>query len=150
MSLTTILLAFAPGIAARINRPAINADVEITRLKEQVADLTRELEAERAQSWRNQPIVTVDAPQPAGPDFRPPEYAQAQALNWRAQQAHAQAQYHQQMAAQQMNAVGYQQDLIGQLQGLQQGHLLGAQSLEMPGEWCNCVPARHDMFLPRR
>ena len=139
------MLAFAPGLAARIKRPEINPDVEITRLKDQlnkVAD-DRDMWRERALEAEDRAIVTVDAPQPAGPDFRPPELAQWQEAQWR----QAQAQSLQNAA----NAQLAQSQVWAQQQGLgQMGYLLGAQSLLMSGEWCNCVPARHDMFLPRR
>ena len=139
MSLTTILLAFAPGIAARIKRPEINTDVEHTR---RVAELEGQIAkiAEDRDMWRDRALM-AEAPRPAGPDFRPTEVARAQELQWMAQA---------QQNAMQNAQLAYQQGLgtIGQL--AQHQGLLGAQALQMPGEWCNCVPARHDMFLPRR
>jgi hypothetical protein len=121
MSLTTILLAFAPGIAARIKRPEINPDVEITRLKDQLAKV-----ADDRDMWRDRAL---------------------EAEEWQ------EAQWRQAQAQSLQNAANVQlaQSQVAQQQGFgQMGYLLGAQALQMPGDWCNCVPARHDMFLPRR
>ena len=50
------------------------------------------------------------------------------------------AQHNAQLAAQQAQAMQNAM-LYGQ------GQMLGAQNLQMPEFWCNCVPARHDMLL---
>jgi chromosome segregation ATPase len=76
---------------------------------------------------------------------------QARAEAWRARaepppQMQENAQY-----LQQLQTLAQQNTLAAQQHQLQNAQvycqLLGAQGLQMPGEWCNCVPARHDMFL---
>ena len=94
----------------------------------------------RAEAWRERAIDRIDArpPLPAGPDFRPPELARTQELQWYA----AQQQYHQaNQANQQQNAQMAQQNLY------QQG-LLGAQGLN-PELFCNCVPSRAQVWAAR-
>jgi hypothetical protein len=76
--------------------------------------------------------------QPAGPDFRPPQIALQQA----ALQMQAQAQ--QVQLAQYQGLQNYQAAQNAMVYG---NSLLGAQSLVDAELWCNCVPARHDMFL---
>jgi hypothetical protein len=81
--------------------------------------------------------------QPAGPDFRPPQIALQQAAAQMQSQQAMLAQYNNQQA---LNAQNYQSAAQGLGQAMGQ---LGAQSLINAELWCNCVPARHDMFLPR-
>ena len=128
----------SPAIAARLKKPDRAAEDParaIAELEAQIAKI-----AEDRDMWRDRALM-AEAPRPAGPDFRPTEVARAQELQWMAQA---------QQNAMQNAQLAYQQGLgtIGQL--AQHQGLLGAQALQMPGEWCNCVPARHDMFLPRR
>jgi hypothetical protein len=78
------------------------------------------------------PIAT----QPAGPDFRPPHIAQAQAAMQQAQQAQL-AQY---QGLAQHNA---QQNYAN---GLGAMGLLGAQTLIDAELWCNCVPSRSQVW----
>lgn len=103
--------------------------------------------------WRERALANVPAviAGPAGPDFRPPRVARQQslveqtsraALERQAQYAQYQAQAAMAQQAQYQNA----QNFYSQGQGL---GMLGAQSLIDAELWCNCVPARHDMFLPR-
>jgi hypothetical protein len=84
-------------------------------------------------------------PQPAGPDFRPPNVAALQqhaALQQiqmqQAQQNQSLAQYSQQAQynAQQMNAQNF----------YQHNALLGAQNLIDAELWCNCVPSRSQVW----
>lgn len=58
------------------------------------------------------------------------------AQNAALQQQNLMAQYHQQAA---MNAQNFYGQGLGQMLGLAQAQALG--------DFCNCVPARHDMFL---
>jgi hypothetical protein len=148
MSLTTILLAFAPGIAARL-KPAPVDDKTHPRfiagydagLKDGRLELA-ELERTIAE------LRLVNAPQPAGPDFRPPELARVQELQWAIAQRQSQLAQSQQYMAAQMNAqtaMAQQAQLAGMQNPCYNQGLLGAgPSFE---DFCNCVPARHDMFL---
>ena len=99
----------------------------------------------RAEAWRERAIDRIDArpPQPAGPDFRPPELARAQELQWYAAQ--------QQLAQQSQN---YQQCA----QMAQQNQLAAQQNLYNPAVygpgvdpelWCNCVPSRAQVWAAR-
>lgn len=123
MSVITALLALASGLAARIERPNVNADVEITQLREQLEEARRQRD-----EWRERCIQAIPSPQDI--------FAQNAIM---AQMAQTQ-QYH---ALMNQNA---QQVHQWDQNGLNT-HQLGAQNLLMGEEWCNCVPARHDMFL---
>ena len=67
MSLTATILAFASGVAARLPKPEANADVEITRLKEELAEARRTVDALRLAMMRlieeRRPLMRVEAPQ---------------------------------------------------------------------------------------
>jgi hypothetical protein len=124
MSLTSLLLALVPPLAARFKRPD-----EVARLRAELADAKRELELERQ--------FTA-------------ELAQRQAHARLAQHISLLAQYRPQRTQQaQDNAQMAQQ---GQLAGVvmlnQANQMLGAQNLSSLNDMvCNCVPARHDLLL---
>lgn len=147
MSVLTTLALVAATAAAKI-RLADPADKkriaelegELAGLKIDLADARRDLDAARreaefhraeADMWAQRAYQALHslpyqaALQPAGPDFRPPDTALRQT------QAAQLAQY-QQMAAMQAQNLNRQ--------------ALGAQNF-FSQEYCNCVPARHDMFL---
>jgi hypothetical protein len=135
MSVSSIL-AFV--LAAAVKRKTGNDDV-VAKLEARIVELeddiaTANLQARRDQElvdmWRERALANVPAviaaPRPAGPDFRPAQFAALQ------QQAGLQhAQYNAQQA---MNA-----------QYIQQG-LLGAQNLIDAELWCNCVPSRSQVW----
>ena len=154
MSVLTTLALMTSAVVAKLREPPV--DVEITRLQAKVDDLDRQLtNFERdlaiarlqADRWRALAERREEQQRPAGPDFgvhqiteemrlRLQAQFQAQQLMAMAQSQQAnmnmqQAQYHQGLA---------QQNFYGE--GLPQ--MLGQQAQAL--EWCNCVPARHDMF----
>jgi outer membrane murein-binding lipoprotein Lpp len=108
------------------------------RRDQELIDMWREraLLAEKAIATGPQPPPGFGALRPAGPDFRPPEVALRQAAAQMQNAQLAQYQYAQQQSAYQHGMQGMQ--ALGQAQSLMDTEL-----------WCNCVPARHDMFLPR-
>ena len=154
MSVLTTLALMTSAVVAKLREPPV--DVEITRLQAKVDDLDRQLtNFERdlaiarlqADRWRALAERREEQQRPAGPDFgvhqiteemrlRLQAQFQAQQLMAMAQSQQAnmnaqQAQHHQGLA---------QQNFYGE--GLPQ--MLGQQAQAL--EWCNCVPARHDMF----
>jgi hypothetical protein len=144
MSVLTTMALMVTAIAKNLR--ADRQDDRIAELEAQIAKI-----ADDRDMWRERALERIEArpPQPAGPDFRPPELAQAQLAQW--QQAQGINPYY---AAQQLGQLAQQNAQLAQQQQLaamQQNYLnqglLGAQGLQMPAEWCNCVPARHDMFL---
>ena len=136
MSVLTTMALMVTAIAKNLR--ADRQDDRVAELEAQIAKI-----ADDRDMWRERALQRIEArpPQPAGPDFRPPQLAQAQLAQWQQAQGLAMAQYAQQQAQQ------YQQNLGMQQQNYLNQGLLGAQGLQMPAEWCNCVPARHDMFL---
>jgi len=137
MSVLTTMALMVTAIAKNLR--ADRQDDRVAELEAQIAKI-----ADDRDMWRERALGSIEArpPQPAGPDFRPPQQAQAQLAQWQQAQGLAMAQYAQQQAQH------YQQNLGAmQQQNYLNQRLLGAQGLQMPGEWCNCVPARHDMFL---
>jgi hypothetical protein len=142
---TLALLVTTAAVKLKANREAEDPARAIAELEAQRDELRRERDdwRARAEAWRERALerIEVRPPQAAGPDFRPPQLAQAQLAQWQQAQGLAMAQYAQQQAQQ------YQQNLGMQQQNYLNQGLLGAQALQMPAEWCNCVPARHDMFL---
>ena len=154
MSISSILAFVLAGVAAKTK------SVQVARRSE---DRTRELEARIAEleaaigaanelARRDQELIDIwreRALAPAGPDFRPPQIAQQQAAMMQAQHGQQLAQYNQQAAMNAQNfynqGAQYQNQMLGQAVGL-----LGAQNLINAELWCNCVPARHDMFLRDR
>jgi chromosome segregation ATPase len=135
MSVLTTLALMATAVVAKVHKPLVNTDVEITKLKAQVDDLERRLKnlqgdldgwMDIAQRWR----ARYEARRSDEAEILQAQ-AQAQhlmAIVQRQQAQYAQSQQHHQGLAQQ----NYFQVGLGQAQAL---------------EWCNCVPARHDMFL---
>jgi hypothetical protein len=136
MSVLTTMALMVTAIAKNLR--ADRQDDRVAELEAQIAKI-----ADDRDMWRERALERIEArpPQAAGPDFRPPQLAQAQLAQWQQAQGLAMAQYAQQQAQQ------YQQNLGMQQQNYLNQGLLGAQGLQMPAEWCNCVPARHDMFL---
>jgi hypothetical protein len=154
MSVLTTLALMTGAVVAKL-RP-VNADVEITRLQakldelnSKLSDFERDLAISRLQADRWRALVEryqgrEEQQRPAGPDFRAhQEMRERLQAHYQAQQLMAMAQ------AQQMNMNAQQAQ---HHQGLAQQNYfqgnLGAQA-QTTLEWCNCVPARHDMFLPR-
>lgn len=157
MSVSSMLAFVLAGAAVknrRADRPdkiaALNA--EIAALKVDLADARRDRDQARAdlKAYERQAserasrvaLEALQAARPAGPDFRPPHIAQMQQAALLQQ---AQAQHYQ--AAQNYNSLLNQQHFAQQAQLGQAMRLLGAQSLINAELWCNCVPARHDLFL---
>jgi hypothetical protein len=144
--LSTLALLMLPGAL----KAKVVADPEQEDLKRaladrdaEIADLRRERDFYRNE-LRLEREYPVRVPQPAGPDFRPPELARAQELQWQAQ-AQAQMAYAQQNAqmAQQDQAANLQQNLQNGLYG--QALMQGAQALN-PWVFCNCVPSRAQVW----
>jgi hypothetical protein len=159
MSISSILAFVIAGVAAKTKSVQVARPHEdVAELKAKVAELedaiaTANVNARRDQElidiWRERALLAEKAiatgPQPppgfgalrpAGPDFRPPEVALRQAAAQMQNAQLAQYQYAQQQSAYQHGMQGMQ--ALGQAQSLMDTEL-----------WCNCVPARHDMFLPR-
>ena len=156
MSVSSVLAFMLAGVAAKAK------SVQVARRSERIAELEAErdrqyeenaalivriaeLEGDVARAniqyrrdqelidiWRDRALTAFDVGRdaPARPDWR--QYQAAAAAQAAQAQYNPLAQYNAQQA---MNAQNYQ--AMG---------LLGAQQLS-PLEWCNCVPARHDMFL---
>jgi len=137
MSIAGTLALMSSAIAAKI-RDIKSPDVEITRLKAKVDDLTRERDEwrEHALGWREQ-ARRLQTPESIQRDMAVQEahrMMQARAENQRAyaQLQNAQnAQYQQHMAQQQM--------------GLQ----LSQIDSFLDGDFCNCVPGRHQLLARR-
>jgi hypothetical protein len=136
------------GVAApgRLLLRAINADLRrrVEELEDAIASAN--VQARRDQElidlWRERALFAeapIGAVRPAGVF----QLAQQQMAQAQANQQALNAQYHQQNALAQYNRQqNYQNQGLGQAMGL-----LGAQSLINAELWCNCVPARHDLFL---
>jgi hypothetical protein len=164
MSILTTLALMTSAVVAKLHNP----DVEITRLQAKIDDLEGQLTEAKTVAVilgreRDQLRVLVeryqgreDQQRPAGPDFSLHQITEETRLRL---QAHLQAQQLMAMAmaqaqCNQAQQAQYQQQALGgqnfygegipQMLG-QQHNQLGAQ---MAG-FCNCVPARHDMFLRR-
>lgn len=112
-------LAFASGLMARIATP----DVEVSRLQEENAKLKRDLELEQQFTAALQ--TDRDAWQ-----------ARYMALVSRSDYPSAAQQQHAQLLMQQMAMNAYPQNL----------GVFNLQNQAQP-QWCNCVPARHDLLL---
>jgi len=129
--LSSLVLAFAPAIAARWRERDELAELkaELAGLKIDLADARRErdealsdLAFERRASARASRLAALESPvQQAS------AWAVQQARAWAAQQANAAAQQQMAMVMQQQ---GYAPGPLGSFEGV-----------------CNCVPARHDLFL---
>jgi SLT domain-containing protein len=124
------------AVVAKLREPPV--DVEITRLQAKVDDLNRQL----TNFERDLAI------------------ARLQADRWRAlverreEQRVSEEMLRAQTQTQQLMAMAYQQQANINAQQAQQGQALAQQnyfqgnlgSQAQALEWCNCVPARHDMF----
>lgn len=118
------------GLVAAVAAKLAPRDVEITRLQAEIDALKRQRDEARAQCQILEDEITIER-------------------RWRrhwqslvespSQQMQAQAQLQQIMA---MQAAA--QNQVAQFQNI---GMLGAQNLNLGYEWCNCVPARHDMFV---
>jgi hypothetical protein len=158
MSILTTLALMTSAVVAKLHNP----DVEMTRLQAKIDDLEGQLTEAKTVAVvlgreRDQLRVLVeryqgreDQQRPAGPDFSVHQITEEMRLRLQAQyqmrqlQAMAQSQQALQMLAQQ-NFYG---EGIPQMLGLQHNQL-GAQLTGAHEGFCNCVPARHDMFLRR-
>ena len=142
MSVLSTLALLVTAASAKLRPEREDPARAIADLEAQRDELRRERDdwRARAEAWRERAIDRIDArpPQPAGPDFRPPELARLQELQW---YAAAQQLAQQNQAYQQQNAKMVQQNLY------QQG-LLGAQGLN-PELFCNCVPSRAQVWAAR-
>ena len=142
MSVLTTMALMVTAIAKNLR--ADRQDDRVAELEAQIAKIAddRDMWRERASEALRRAHDAPHHPQPAGPDFRPPQQAQGINPYYAAQQLGQLGQLAQQNAqlAQQQQLAAMQQNYLNQ-------GLLGAQGLQMPAEWCNCVPARHDMFL---
>ena len=136
MSVSSILAFVVAGVAAK-NRRADRPDKKrIAELEVKIAELEDAIATANVQARRDQELIDIWRERALAP---PPQIAQQQA----AQMLQAQA-YAQQMNFQ--NAA-YQNQGLAQLGQQAPLGLLGAQTLIDRELWCNCVPARHDMFL---
>ena len=127
MSVLSTLALLVTAASAKLRPAREDPARAIADLEAQRDELRRERDdwRARAEAWRARAITDI-----------PP----TQELQWyAAAQQLAQQMAQQNQAYQQQNAKMVQQNLY------QQG-LLGAQGLN-PELFCNCVPARHDMFL---
>ena len=143
-SLLALVVAGAAAFKGKRDRPEESPRrPSYAELKARVAALEDAIASANSQARRDQELIDLwreralfaEAPMGAVA-ARQQQMAQGvqQAL---AAQQHAMAQYNQQQAMQ-----NYQNQGLGQAMGL-----LGAQSLINAELWCNCVPARHDLFL---
>lgn len=159
MSISSILAFVLAGVAAKTKsvQVARRSEDRTRELEARIAELEAAIGAANERARRDQELIDIwreRALAPAGPDFRPPQIAQQQAAMMQAALAQAQhaqqlAQYNQQAAMNAQNfynqGAQYQNQMLGQAVGLH-----GAQNLIDAELWCNCVPARHDMFLRGR
>jgi hypothetical protein len=150
MSLASLLLAFAPALAARFN-PVPELEAENKRLKDELAGVLSELEIirnrlktiERNADERREAPVQRAMPNPL-------------ATPWQQQEAVAEQYRYQQAAQNLMTQVFQQQNLMAQVfqqqteqyqQGLaQQNQLAQYQGLQT-GHLPNCTPSRSDAFF---
>jgi|HubBroStandDraft_6_1064221.scaffolds.fasta_scaffold01938_6 hypothetical protein len=163
MSVLTTLALMTSAVVAKLRESPV--DVEITRLQAKVDDLNRQLTnferdltIARIQADRWRALVEryqgrEEQQRPAGPDFTTEEMRSRLQAQYQAQQLMAMAQSQQAninaQQTQQHQALAQQNYFQGGLQSLE--HQVGVGALGSQAqtlEWCNCVPARHDMFLP--
>jgi hypothetical protein len=162
MSVSSILAFVLAGVAAK-NRRADRQDenrqelialrVDNADLRRRVAELEDAVAAANVQARRDQDLIDVWRARAAAADEahtqllarhpRPPagfgQLPQAAQMQAAAAQMQAQLAQH----AQNAQLAQYNQaQALGQVVGL-----AGAQSLINAELWCNCVPARHDLFL---
>ncbi|HJZ16452.1 MAG TPA: hypothetical protein VJ251_13480 [Stellaceae bacterium] len=157
----SVLTTLALMVTSFVAKPRPH-DVEITELKALVDELNRQLmeaktvavrlghqrdearlEGDRWRALVEQYQGREEQQRPAGPDFGAQlemERARAQMQQLMAM-AQAQPYQEQQAQAQQYRYQATQQHALAAQ--------LGAQNLDLEqSRFCNCVPARHDMFLP--
>jgi septal ring factor EnvC (AmiA/AmiB activator) len=149
------------AVVAKLREPPV--DVEITRLQAKLdklehefEDINRELDQTildlttsriEADRWRALAERREEQQRPAGPDFGVHQITEEMRLRLQAQ---FQAQQLMAMAQSQQASMNAQQ--AQHHQGLAQQNFYGEGLPQMLGqqaqalEWCNCVPARHDMF----
>jgi cell division protein FtsB len=150
MSISSVLAFVLAGVAAKAKSVQVarrsedrvaelwaeHLHAENVELKRRVAELEDAIATANVQARRDQELIDIWRERALG---RPPQVALQQAA---AQMQAAQMQAQQNILAQH-NAQQNQQ--LGQAVGL-----LGAQTLIDAELFCNCVPARHDMFLRGR
>ena len=158
MSISSILAFVLAGVAAKTKSVRVakrsedrvaelwaeHLHAENVELKRRVAELEDAIATANVQARRDQELIDIWRERALG---RPPQVAlQQAAAQMQAQQALL-AQYDQQQVQNFYNqgAQQYQNQQLGQAIGL-----LGAQTLIDAELFCNCVPARHDMFLRGR
>lgn len=156
MSVSSILAFVLAGAAAKaksvqVARRSDDRIAELIALRIDNADLRRELDQARADYDALRRATDfghshgLQAPQPAGPDFRPPHIAlqqQAAALQMQAQ-ANMQAQQAQLAQYQGLQNAYQNQGLAQNLAGM---GWLGAQNLIDAELFCNCVPSRSQVW----
>jgi hypothetical protein len=169
MSISSVLAFVLAGVAAKAKsvQVARRSELEAERDRQRIAELEADVARANIQYRRDQELIDIwreralggGAQRPAGPDFRPPQIAlQQAAAQMQALQAQQNmlAQHNAQAAMNaqnfynqgaQMNAQNFYNQ--GAQQQYQNQQLL-AQSLIDAELFCNCVPARHDMFLRGR
>jgi hypothetical protein len=156
MSALTTLALMTGAVVAKLREP-FNVDVEITRLQarvddfeRQLTDLERSLAESRLEADRWRALVEryqgrEEQQRPAGPDFSSHHITEEMRLRLQAQHQASQLMAMAQAQQNQLMAQYHQQDPPqNAFNGL--GQMTQAQALD----WCNCVPARHDMFLSGR
>jgi hypothetical protein len=168
MSLTSLLLAFAPAIAARF-RPVEELAHENKRLKDELAGVMCELEVirngletmtiernaerERAGLWRreaqrqrlferNELLPMPMGGQHALPQFPPPQTVWEQHNAMQAQQASQQLQQQMMQSAQNIQQQAYSQGLAGAQQNYLQDGPQQAYGALPVGWQCDCSPSR--------
>ena len=151
MSVLSALALFLTTGAVVTNRHDRQGDKRVAELEARVAELedaiaTANAHARRDQElidlWRERALAAIPAAPPAGFGQAMPQIALQQAAAAMQGMHQAQAALQQQANAQAMA----QANFYAQQNGLVAG-LLGAQNLIEAELWCNCVPARHDLFL---
>ena len=160
MSVSSILAFVLAGVAAKVKSVQVarrSEDHELVEAKRRIAELEDDIALANAQGRRDQELIDIWRERALGnvprPGFGPPVpqialqqaaaqmQAQAQVMQSQAMQSQL-AQYNQQAALNAQNyGAQFQNRMLGQAAGL-----LGAQMIDAE-LWCNCVPARHDMFL---
>jgi hypothetical protein len=141
MSVAATLIAFASGLAAKVNLASgleKKAEVRIRQLENENATLDRQLAVERqlCAHWREEAMTLARGARERHTAAYERNPAQAQAQ-------HANAQMAQQAQAYNgLQGLGMQ-DTFQQLGVAAQQSLLGAQCLQMPADWvCTCIPDR--------
>jgi hypothetical protein len=154
MSLTSLLLAFAPAIAARFEKPEKSArelelECALRQARVDCVTLEREVmaERERAGLWRNEAWrLRHNDPMPMGgqhalPQFPPPQTVWEQ-HNAMAQQASQQLQLQMMQSAQNIQQQAYSQGLAGAQQNYLQDGPQQAYGALPVGWQCDCSPSR--------